>query len=375
MYENLYRDPRWLRSQLDQGISLEQIAARCDVPLTTIVDWAVRKFQIVSVDDIDSRIPDKVRSYRGLKVAVLGSSGFVGQNLVKLLRKKSVNLIEINRSDADLLNSNEAFNCFENFDPDVVVNLAAFVGGIGLNRNNPGLMIHRNLLMSINVLSACQELSIRHIFLGSVCSYPKVPDHIPFREDDLWNGRPEPTNEPYGVAKKTIGFMMDCLWQQYKLLGAYLIPTNMYGPYDDFSDYSSHVIPAIIMKFLDAKRNKHEEVVLWGDGSPSRDFLYVGDCCEAICQAIKKCDRPVPINIGTGIETKISDLATTIAGIVGFDGRIRWDTDKPNGQPRRVLDVSRAKRILGFKPKTDLAAGIRKTLHWYRTHCSQRIGG
>jgi GDP-L-fucose synthase len=298
----------------------------------------------------------------GAKVAILGASGFVGQNLCAYLGDH----FEIIRGDCDAMSETSLYRFFRRHKPQVVINLAAFVGGIGLNRDNPGDMIHRNLVMSVNVANACYTIGVRKlIFLGTVCSYPHTPARIPFKEDDLWDGRPEPTNEPYGVAKKTVGLLLDAYKRQFNFSSAYLIPTNMYGPFDDFSLYASHVIPAMIRKFLVAKE-KGDPVTLWGDGSPSRDFLYVNDCCQAIQLAIEKQDDPVPINVGSGIETSMTELAATIARLTGYNGEIVWDAAKPNGQPRRCLNIDRARQLLGFNPVTNLEDGLRSTIAWYQ---------
>jgi len=302
-------------------------------------------------------------------VAVLGADGFVGHNLCDYLTDY-YKVIPIQRSSCDAMSEAALVRFLKLLRPQVLVNLAAFVGGIGLNRDVPGDMIYRNLTMAVNVVNACYTSGVRKlIYLGTVCSYPHTPDHLPFIEDDLWGGRPEPTNEPYGVAKKTVGLLLDAYKRQFNFSSAYLIPTNMYGPHDNFSLYSSHVIPAMIRKFLaarDAQSRGDGPVVLWGDGSPSRDFLYVADCCQAIKLAIERQDEPLPINIGSGVETGMHHLATTIARLTGYTGKIQWDATKPNGQPRRCLNVDRAKDLLGFQPSTKLLDGLTATIAWYQ---------
>ena len=303
----------------------------------------------------------------GDKVLVLGAGGFVGTNLVNYLSEYEV--LTPGREECDASNKKLLDRYIRTSKPKIVINLAAFVGGIGLNRENPADMIYRNLMIGTNVVESCYRNGIRKLIqLSTVCSYPLVPNNIPFKECDLWLGRPESTNEPYGVAKKTVGLMQQAYWNQYNFSSVYLIPTNMYGPNDDFSNLSSHVIPAMIKKIEYAKRSGLDKVVLWGDGSPSRDFLYVGDCCQAIVNAIQNVDEPVPINIGSGVETNMVDLVEMISHIIGYTGEIVWDASKPNGQPRRCLDITLARRLLNFSPSTKLNDGLSKTFEWYRTN-------
>lgn len=319
------------------------------------------------------RIDPKVREQqrpnieKPLNVVVLGGNGFVGTNLLRRLSEyPHLDVTALSRETHDAMDQHALESAFNAYSAEVVINLAAFVGGIGLNRDNPGDMLYRNLRMGMNVVDACYTAGVRKlIHLGSVCSYPHTPPHIPFIEDDLWLSRPEPTNEPYGVAKKVVGMMLDTYNRQFNFSSAYLIPTNMYGPHDDFSDHGSHVIPAMIKKFVKAKKNREPMVTHWGDGSASRDFLYVDDCCDAIIAAINKMDEPTPINIGCGIEWKMHELSTMIAKIVGYDGKIVWDATKPNGQPRRQLNIDRARQLLDFEPKMSLAEGLQRTIEWY----------
>lgn len=302
------------------------------------------------------------------RVVVLGAGGFVGLNLLNHLENNSnFYVIGWGRSDVDLMDRAALDKALSVVNPDVVVNLAAFVGGIGLNRENPADMIYRNLIMATNVVDACFTAGVRKlVYLGTVCSYPHTPPYIPFQETDLWVDRPEPTNEPYGVAKKTVGLMLDAYKRQYNFSSAYLIPTNMYGPGDDFSRHGSHVIPAMIRKFVEAHDQKKDSVTHWGDGTASRDFLYVSDCCEAIRVAIENIDDPTPINIGSGYECSMGELSERICETVGFSGDVKWDPTKPNGQPRRCLDTSLALRLLKFVPLTDLQTGLTSTIEWYR---------
>ena len=370
MSDPLYRNHDWLKSKLDKGLTYKQIANLCDSTVSTIRDWSVYRFKLRA----DEKLPCVDHDYYRIKnprmttkVGIFGSTGFVGQNLIQFLKKKRIHVIEFSRGDADLMDLKQAVRCVKNFTPDVVINLAAIAGGIGLNKDNPAMMMYKNLQMGINVLHACYENNIRkYIYLGSVCAYPKIPKRIPFREEDMWDGRPEPTNEPYGLAKKTVGFLMDCYYKQYGYPSCYLIPTNMYGPHDDFSLYSSHVIPALINKYLKAKKDK-VDVELWGDGTPSRDFLYVEDCCQAIWQAISRYITPEPINIGSGKETRIRHLSRVISKQVKFNGSTYWDIRKPNGQPRRRLNITKSKNLLDFVPKVGLDLGIKKTISWYKS--------
>lgn len=306
-----------------------------------------------------------------LKVVIFGGSGFVGTNLYGHLHafrdrdgRKQYDVARPRRNQVDLTSYDQTADYLFDNHPDIVVHLAARVGGIVYNKDHPAEMIDANLTMGQNVINACRLAQVKKIvYLGTVCSYPHTPPNIPFLEDDLWNGRPEPTNEPYGLAKKTIGMMLDACYRQHGQRSAYLLPTNMYGPHDNFNLYSSHVIPAMLRKFIEAGG---EPVTLWGDGSPSREFLYVGDCCEAIRLAIERIERPQPINVGTGVETPIRYLADTVAGLVGYRGGVIWDSRKPNGQPRRCLDTTRAESLLGFRASTGLQDGLHQTLAWYR---------
>jgi GDP-L-fucose synthase len=301
-------------------------------------------------------------------ILILGGSGFVGTNLRDFAtRTTDHRLICPGHNDCDLLDGDVTKWYISKTRPDVVINLAAFVGGILLNRQYPADMIYRNLVMGANVVEACRLADVQKlIYLGTVCSYPHTPTNIPFVETDLWNGRPEATNEPYGVAKKAIGFMLGAYHKQYNLNSTYLMPTNMYGPHDDFGLESSHVIPALIRKFRDAVKNKESVVTLWGDGSPSRDFMYVGDCCEVILGMVSTDAHPEPINVGSGRETTMTELAAVIGNSLGFTGSIVWDRSKPNGQPRRCLDCTVLDNLLpGDRSRTPLVDGLKTTIGWY----------
>jgi GDP-L-fucose synthase len=303
-----------------------------------------------------------------MRVAILGGSGFLGTALVDtLLDREYRDIVVVGRNSqfkADLRYESEVVAFYESVKPDIVINLAAFVGGIGLNRDNPGRMFYDNIRIGAFCTHYAYKFEAKkYIYVGTVCGYPKFTP-VPFKEEDLWDGFPEETNAPYGVVKKSIGLMVQSYAQQYGLNGMFLIPVNMYGPNDNFDLDSSHVIPALIRKMLEAKE-KDEAVTLWGDGSATREFLYVYDCADAIVKAMEKHCGSQPINIGSGTEISIRDLATKIAALVGYEKDIIWDTTKPNGQPRRCLDTSKALKCFGFKSTTSLDDGLRKTVDWY----------
>jgi GDP-L-fucose synthase len=265
--------------------------------------------------------------------------------------------------DYDLTSFDDAGRMFTDARPELVFHLAAEVGGIGANRANPGRYWYANLMMGAHVLEQARAHAVRKLVIsGTVCAYPKFTP-VPFAEDDLWNGYPEETNAPYGVAKKSILVGANAYREQYGLDAIFLLPANLYGPRDNFDLDSSHVIPALIRKMLEADG----EVTLWGDGSPTREFLYVDDCAEALVLAAERYDEPAPVNIGTGVETSIREVAETIAELTGFVGEIIWDTSMPNGQPRRSLDASRARDRFGFEARTSLRAGLERTIAWYRS--------
>ncbi len=266
------------------------------------------------------------------------------------------------RRDYDLTELDATTRLFDDARPELVFHLAAEVGGIGANRANPGRYWYANLMMGAHVLEQSRLHEIEKLVIaGTVCSYPKFTP-VPFQENELWNGFPEETNAPYGVAKKAVLVGAQAYREQYGLRTAYLLPANLYGPGDNFDLETSHVIPALIRKMVDSRR----EVVLWGDGSPSREFLYVDDCVEGLVLAAERYEGADAVNLGTGVETTIRDLAETIADITGFEGEIVWDTSMPNGQPRRSLDASRAEELFGFRARTALRDGLVRTVEWYR---------
>lgn len=299
-----------------------------------------------------------------MKVLITGGTGFLGQNLNSVLKSKGYNISSIG-SSWNLKKEDACYDALRTFTPDVVIHAAGTVGGIGANKENPGKFMYENLIMGTNLIEACKNYSIKKfILLGTVCAYPKYTP-VPFNEKDLWNGYPEETNAPYGIAKKTLMKLVETYHQQYGMNGVCLIPVNMYGPYDHFNLTTSHVIPALILKFYNALRNGVDTVDIWGTGDASREFLYAPDCAEAIALAIEKDIGPEPINIGTGKEIKIYDLVTEIANQMCFKGAIHFDTTKPDGQPRRCLDTTRAKERLGFEAKTNLKMGLEQTIDWF----------
>ena len=302
-----------------------------------------------------------------MKVLVTGGGGFLGSHVVERLRDDGLEPVVARRRDYDLTLAGDVERLFTDARPDLVLHLSAEVGGIGANRANPGRYWYANLLMGTHVLEQSRLAGVdKLVLLGTICSYPNDAP-IPFREVDLWNGYPEPTNAPYGIAKKALLVGAQGYREQYGLNAIYLLPVNLYGPRDNFDPETSHVIPALVRKMLDASDRGEREVVLWGDGSPTREFLYVDDCAEAIVLAAERYDGPEPVNVGTGQEIAIRDLADLVADVVGFDGEIVWDAAKPNGQPRRRLDTSRAERLFGFRARTPLREGIERTVAWYRS--------
>src|SRR5205085_4838442 len=283
-------------------------------------------------------------------------------HLVERLEDDGHDILVARRRDYDLTHEREAARLFADAEPELVFHLAAEVGGIGANRANPGRYWYANLQMGVNMLEQSRLHGVRKLVIsGTVCAYPKFTP-VPFREDELWNGYPEETNAPYGIAKKTLLVGAQSYREQYGLNAVFLLPTNLYGPRDNFDLHTSHVIPALIRKMLESP----DEVVLWGDGSPTREYLYVEDAAEGLALAAERYDGLEPVNLGTGVETSIRETAEIVAEAVGFEGRITWDTSMPNGQPRRSLDASRAEHLFGFRARTPLREGIARTVAWYR---------
>jgi GDP-L-fucose synthase len=301
-----------------------------------------------------------------LRILVTGGGGFLGTHVVERLRASGEDPLVVRRREYDLTRWDDAERAFASMKPELVLHLAAEVGGIGANRANPGRYWYANLAMGANVVELCRIHEVaKLVVLGTICAYPKHAP-VPFRESDLWNGYPEETNAPYGVAKKSLLVGAQSYREQYGLNSIYLLPVNLYGPRDNFDLETSHVIPALIRKMVESGERGGREIVLWGDGTPTREFLYVDDCAEGIVLAAEHYDGPEPVNLGTGEEISIRDLAELVADVTGFDGEIVWDTSKPNGQPRRKLDVSRARELFGFEAKTSLREGLEQTVAWYR---------
>ena len=302
-----------------------------------------------------------------MRVLVTGGGGFLGAHVVERLRANGLDPFVPHRRDYDLTVAADAERAFADAQPELVLHLAAEVGGIGANRDNPGRYWYANLMMGLHVLEQSRLHGVgKIVVLGTICSYPKFAP-VPFHEDDLWNGYPEATNAPYGVAKKALLVGAQGYREQYDMNAIFLLPVNLYGPRDNFDLETSHVIPALIRKMVEAQERDEREIVLWGDGSPTREFLYVDDCAEAIVLASERYDGAAPVNLGTGQEISIRELAELLAELTGFEGEIVWDTTKPNGQPRRQLDVSRAEELFGFRATTRLREGLERTIAWYRS--------
>ena len=302
-------------------------------------------------------------------VIVTGGAGFLGRHVVAELRARSARRIIVpRRSDYDLREQAAVARLYADHpDTTMVIHLAANVGGIGINREHPGLFFYENIMMGTLMLEFARRSGVRKfVGIGTVCSYPKFAA-VPFKEDDLWKGYPEETNAPYGLAKKMLLVQSQAYRQEYGYNAIHLLPVNLYGPHDKFDLKSSHVIPAVIRKMVDAQTSGAPDAVLFGDGSPTREFLFVRDAAEGIVLAAERYNGAEPVNLGSAFEISIRDLVEIIADEVGFSGALRWDTSKPNGQPRRKLDVSRAQREFGFASRTDFRAGLRETIRWYRT--------
>jgi GDP-L-fucose synthase len=308
------------------------------------------------------------------RVLVTGGGGFLGSHLVERLETDGHDVFVARSRDYDLTSFDDAGRMFTDARPDLVFHLAAEVGGIGANRASPGRYWYANLLMGVNVLEQARVHEVtKTVMLGTICAYPKLTP-VPFREEELWNGYPEETNAPYGIAKKALLVGAQAYREQYGTNAIYLLPVNLYGPGDNFDLETSHVIPALVRKMIEARDRGDDQVVLWGDGSPTREFLYVGDCVEALWLAAQHYDGAAPVNLGSGEEIAIRDLAAVIAELTGYGGEIAWDTSLPNGQPRRRLDVSRAEELFGFRARTGLREGLERTIDWYRSRTLSPAG-
>jgi GDP-L-fucose synthase len=301
------------------------------------------------------------------RVVVTGGSGFLGSFVKEGLRRRGCPEPFVPRSSKyDLVERDAVNQLYADAKPDVVIHLAAKVGGIGANRENPGKFFYDNLMMGVQLIDEGYRRKIqKFVAIGTVCAYPKFTP-VPFKEDDLWNGYPEETNAPYGLAKKMLLVQSQAYRAQYGFDSIFLLPVNLYGPGDNFDPKVSHVIPALIKKVVDAQATGEDEIVCWGDGSPTREFLHARDAAEGILLAAERYDGPDPVNLGSGEEHAIKDLAQMVCDACEFKGRIRWDTSKPNGQPRRKLDTSRAERLFGFKAQVPFREGLKETVAWYR---------
>jgi GDP-L-fucose synthase len=305
-----------------------------------------------------------------MKTLVTGGGGFLGSHLVERLEADGHDVVVSRRADYDLTRWDDAERLFRDTRPERVFHVAGEVGGIGANRESPGRFWYANLVMGAHVLELAREQNVdKLVIVGTVCAYPKFAP-VPFSEDDLWNGYPEETNAPYGVAKKSILVGAQSYREQYGLNSIFLLPANLYGPRDNFNLKTSHVIPDLIRKMVESP----ERVVLWGDGSPTREFLYVEDAVDGLALAGERYDGADPVNLGTGQEISIRELAELVAELTGFEGEIEWDESMPNGQPRRSLDASRARKLFGFEARTPLREGLERTIAWYREHAGTVAG-
>jgi len=312
----------------------------------------------------------------GRRVLLTGGGGFLGSFIRERLERTGAGeVLAPRRSELDLRDAGAVRRYLAETRPDLIIHAAAVVGGIGMNRAHPCLLFYENAVMGIQLIEEARRAGVgKFVCLGTVCAYPKFTP-TPFREDDLWNGYPEETNAPYGVAKKMLLVQLQAYRDEYGFNGIFLLPVNLYGPRDNFDLSSSHVIPAMVRKFLEARERGDAEVVLWGDGSPTREFIYVEDAAEGIVAAAESYDDGEPVNIGSGEEIAIRDLAAIIAEATRYRGTIAWDTSKPNGQPRRKLDVSRAQERFGFRARTPLREGLQRMIAWYEAELSERTRG
>jgi GDP-L-fucose synthase len=305
------------------------------------------------------------------RILVSGGSGFLGSFVIERLKHEGYrDVVTVRRNDYDLTHELDVERFYREHKPAVVLHLAAEVGGIGANRDNPGRFFFANMAMGMHLIEGARKHGVKKfVQVGTICAYPKHTP-VPFREEDLWNGYPEETNAPYGIAKKSLLVMCQAYRQQYGLNAIYLLPVNLYGPRDNFHLHTSHVIPALIRKCVTARQNGDPSVTAWGTGMVSREFLYAADCAEGLVAAMERYDSPEPMNLGSGREITIRDLTNTIARLARYDGEIVWDRSKPDGQPRRCLDVSRAWNTIGWRAKTPLEEGLQQTIEWFEANAA-----
>jgi len=316
---------------------------------------------------METKYPDPKEFWANRRVCVTGGAGFLGSFVQETLRERGAKEIFIPHiEDYDLTQQVDIDRMMDDAAPDVIIHLAALAGGIGANRERPADFFYKNLMMGVPLMHAAWERNVdKFVVIGTICAYPKYTP-VPFKEENLWDGYPEETNAPYGLAKKMLLVQAQAYREQYDFNAIYLLPVNLYGPRDNFNLKTSHVIPALVRKMMEAQQSGDETVTLWGDGSPTREFFYAGDAARGIALAAERYNGSEPVNLGAGMEISIRDLAGLIAKLTGFDGKITWDTSKPNGQPRRGLDVSRAKEYFGFEAQMSFEEGLRRTIEWFK---------
>jgi GDP-L-fucose synthase len=304
--------------------------------------------------------------WQGRRVCVTGGAGFLGSFVTEGLRQRGADVFIPRIEDYDLVKPGDIHHMLADANPELIIHLAALAGGIGANRARPADFFYINLMMGVQLMHEAWKFGVgKFVAIGTICAYPKFTP-LPFREENLWDGYPEETNAPYGLAKKMLLVQAQAYREQYGFNAVYLLPVNLYGPRDNFDLETSHVIPALIRKCLEAKERGDQQVVLWGDGSPTREFLYVEDAARGILLAAERFNSNEPVNLGSGMEISIKELANLIRRLTGFEGEFVWDTDKPNGQPRRALDVSRAEKFFGFRAQVPFEEGLHRTIEWYK---------